>query len=241
MIEPGVYRYPRMDRVAFGRPWEQVLAEEVERLGASGVFAIAGSTLAATVPLAAAMREALGERLAGFTTGIRAHTPRDDVIAAAAKAREAQADLIVTIGGGSVTDAGKMVLLCLAADATEPQALDGLRPGGPALERLQALPVRTVAIPTTLSGGEFTPIAGCTGCDAGWRGRGGTSRGRQRGAGCSAAAAERGARSGRRGARWRCARRGEVGTARATWEGPRAARSGGGGQAEGGRAGRRRG
>src|SRR3989442_1523175 len=80
MIEPGVYRYPRMDRVAFGRPWEQVLAEEVERLGASRVFAIAGSTLAATVPLAAAMREALGERLAGFTHGIRAHTPRADVI-----------------------------------------------------------------------------------------------------------------------------------------------------------------
>src|SRR5439155_536147 len=71
MIEPGVYRYPRMDRVAFGRPWEQVLAEEVERLGASRVFAIAGSTLAATVPLAAAMREALGERLAGFTDVVK--------------------------------------------------------------------------------------------------------------------------------------------------------------------------
>ena len=50
MIEPGLYRYPRMDRVAFGRPWEQVLTEEVERLGASRVFAIAGSTLAGTRP-----------------------------------------------------------------------------------------------------------------------------------------------------------------------------------------------
>jgi maleylacetate reductase len=162
MVEPGLYRYPRMDRVAFGRPWEQVLTEEVERLGASRVFAIAGSTLAGTVPIAETMRQALRERLAGFATGIRAHTPRDDVIAAAAKAREARADLIVTIGGGSVTDAGKMVLLCLAADAKQPQALDALRPGEPALERIRALPVRTLAIPTTLSGGEFTPIAGCT-------------------------------------------------------------------------------
>ena len=162
MIEPGIYRYPRMDRVAFGRPWEQVLTEEVERLGKRRVFAIAGSTLARTVPIADAMRRALGDRLAGFATGIRAHTPREDVIAAAAKAREAGADLIVTIGGGSVTDAGKMVLLCLAVDANEPHALDALRPGEPALERLRALAVRTVAIPTTLSGGEFTPIAGCT-------------------------------------------------------------------------------
>src|SRR6202162_2138521 len=159
MIKPGCYRYPRMDRVAFGRPWEQVLTEEVERLGASRVFAIAGSTLAGTVPIAETMRQALRERLPGFATGIRAHTPRDDVIAAAAKARAARADLIVTIGGGSVTDAGKMVLLCLAADAKEPQALDALRPGEPALERIRALPVRTLAIPTTLSGGEFTPVA----------------------------------------------------------------------------------
>ena len=162
MIEPGIYRYPRMDRVAFGRPWEQAVAEEVARLGAKRVFALAGSTLARTVPIADAMRQALGERLAGFATGIRAHTPRDDVIAAAGKAREARADLLVTIGGGSVTDAGKMVALCLAADAKAPQALDALRPGGAALERIRGLAVRTLAIPTTLSGGEFTPIAGCT-------------------------------------------------------------------------------
>src|SRR5919109_2203394 len=110
MIEPGTYRYPCMDRVAFGRPWEQVLTEEVERLGGRRVFAIASSTLAGTLALADAMRDALGERLGGFATGIRSHTPREDVIAAAAKAREARADLLVTLGGGSVTDAGKMVL-----------------------------------------------------------------------------------------------------------------------------------
>jgi len=111
MIEPGTYRYPRMDRVVFGRPWEEALAEEAERLGAKHIFALASSTLAATLPIADTLRAALGERFAGLFTGIRAHTPRDDVIAAAAKAREAGADLIVPIGGGSVTDAGKMVLL----------------------------------------------------------------------------------------------------------------------------------
>jgi len=162
MIEPGTYRYPRMERVLFGRAWDAALAEEVGRLGARRVFALASGTLARAVPLEEAMRTALGERLVGFATGIRAHTPRDDVVAAAAKARAARADLIVTVGGGSVTDAGKMVLLCLAADARETDALDHLRPGQPALERIPTLSVRTLAIPSTLSGGEFTPFAGCT-------------------------------------------------------------------------------
>src|ERR1700732_2639000 len=98
MIEPGIYRYPRMDRVAFGRPWEQALTEEVERLGAPRVFALGSSTLAATLPIAETMREALGERLAGFFTGIRAHTPRDDVIAAAAQGRAGRAGLLGKIG-----------------------------------------------------------------------------------------------------------------------------------------------
>src|SRR5205085_5995992 len=108
------------------------------------------------------LRQMLGGRFAGLVTGIRAHTPREDVIAAAAQAREAHADLILTLGGGSVTDGGKMVALALAGDAREVQAFDALRPGQAGLEKIQALPVRTVAIPTTLSGGEFTPIAGCT-------------------------------------------------------------------------------
>ena len=71
MIEPGTYRYPRMERVLFGRAWDAALAEEVGRLGARRVFALASGTLARAVPLEDAMRKALGERLVGFATGIR--------------------------------------------------------------------------------------------------------------------------------------------------------------------------
>ena len=56
------------------------------------------------------------------------HTPRHAVIAAAEQAREARADLIVTIGGGSITDGAKAVQLCLANDVRTPEALDALRP-----------------------------------------------------------------------------------------------------------------
>jgi maleylacetate reductase len=85
---------------------------------------------------------------------------------AAAQAREAGADLIVTIGGGSVTDGAKAVQLCLANDIRTPEALDDYRPvKGPdgALRPPSNPPSdRQITVPTTLSGGEFSAIAGVT-------------------------------------------------------------------------------
>jgi maleylacetate reductase len=160
MVEPGVYHFPKMDGIVFGQPWDEVLPEVVGRVGARRIFVLASATLAALAALADTLAARLGARLAGLHVGIRAHTPRDDVIAAAAAARALRADLIVTIGGGSVTDAGKMLQLCLAADIRVAAALDSWR--APAAPRLPAFAVRMVSIPTTLSGGEFTARAGCT-------------------------------------------------------------------------------
>ena len=86
-----------------------------------------------------------------------AHSPRSAVIAAAAQAREAKADLIVTLGGGSITDGAKAVQLCLANDITTVEGLDKLRNAD-----VKAPTVRQVSIPTTLSAGEFSGIAGVT-------------------------------------------------------------------------------
>ncbi|MGA7263589.1 MAG: iron-containing alcohol dehydrogenase, partial [Stellaceae bacterium] len=95
------------------------------------------------------------------------HTPRNDVVAAANSARDSGADLIVTLGGGSVTDAAKMVGLCLGNDVTTPEQLDGYRARIAAdgtIQRPSVKPpaVRMIAIPTTLSAGEFSAGAGCT-------------------------------------------------------------------------------
>jgi maleylacetate reductase len=96
-----------------------------------------------------------------------AHTPRRAVIAAAEQAREARADLIVTIGGGSMTDGAKAVQLCLANDIRSPEAFDDYRPVKGPDGMLGPPPckppsVRQVTVPTTLSAGEFSAIAGVT-------------------------------------------------------------------------------
>ena len=49
------------------------------------------------------------------------------MVAAANEARAAKADLLLTVGGGSVTDAAKMVGICLGNDVTEAGQLDRFR------------------------------------------------------------------------------------------------------------------
>ena len=56
------------------------------------------------------------------------HTPRSAVLRATEQARTAKADLIVTIGGGSITDGAKAVQMCLANDIRAVDAMDALRP-----------------------------------------------------------------------------------------------------------------
>ena len=75
------------------------------------------------------MRRALGNRCAGTFDEMPPHTPRAAVIAAAEQARAAKADLIVTIGGGSITDGAKAVQLCLANDIRTAEDIDRIRAG----------------------------------------------------------------------------------------------------------------
>src|SRR5271169_4089707 len=163
----GVYRFPAMESVVFGTPYAEALAQQVDRLDARAVFVLASGTLTRETDLVERLRLILGNRFAGVCAKIGAHTPRIDVVVAANMAREAGADLIVTLGGGSVTDAAKMVGLCLGNGVTAPEQLDDYRAtiaADGATRRPQVKPpgVRMIAIPTTLSAGEFSAGAGCT-------------------------------------------------------------------------------
>ncbi len=163
----GAYRFPAMEGVVFGKPFAEALAQEVDRAEARSVFILASSTLARETDTVDRLRGVLGNRLAGVCAKIGAHTPRIDVVAAANAAREAGADLIVTLGGGSVTDAAKMVALCLGNGVTEPSQLDDYRArvaadGTTRRPEVEPPSVRSVTIPTTLSAGEYTASAGCT-------------------------------------------------------------------------------
>ena len=163
----GTHRYPPMDRVSYGIPLAEALTEEIRLRDSQAVYVMASGTLNRDTDVVDTVRQVLGNRLAGVCAKIGSHTPRVEVVAAANEARAVNADLILTVGGGSVTDAAKMVGLCLGNDVTAPEQLDAFRavvtPDGNT-ERPPTKPpgVRYIAVPTTLSAGEFTWFAGCT-------------------------------------------------------------------------------
>ena len=167
MALSGRVAFGKMESVTFGKPFTEAVAAEVESRGAERVFLMVSGTLNRETGEIAKLRRALGNKVAGEFDRMAPHTPRRDVIAAADAAREAGADLIVTFGGGSITDGAKAVALCLANDIREPDRIDMLRPVagpdgalGPPPVNPPAVP--QITIPTTLSGGEFSAISGVT-------------------------------------------------------------------------------
>jgi alcohol dehydrogenase class IV len=168
MPQAGRIAFGNMEAVTFGRPAAEAVAEEARRYEAERVFLMVSGTLNRATDEIAKVRRALGNRCAGVFDHMPPHTPRHAVIEAAAMAREAGADLIATIGGGSVTDGAKAVQLCLANDIRTAEALDDYRPvAGPggALgppPHCKAPTVRQITVPTTLSAGEFSAISGIT-------------------------------------------------------------------------------
>ena len=161
-MHKGRVVFGAMDEVVFGRPASGAILEQLDRLGAQRAFLMVSGTLNRETDEIENVRRALGPRCVGTFNAMPPHTPRAAVIAAAEQARAAGADLIVTIGGGSITDGAKAVQLCLANDIRHADDIDRIRSGRGAPPQLKAPTVRQISVPTTIAGGEFSATAGVT-------------------------------------------------------------------------------
>ncbi|NNL85749.1 MAG: iron-containing alcohol dehydrogenase [Myxococcales bacterium] len=130
------------ERVRSGIGAASLLPEEVARVGGSRALIITGNTLANKTGLAQRLADQLGKQCVGVFDGSKQHVLASSVDAAVAEADRTRADVLISFGGGSPIDTAKMV----------------------AYKRLQAgAPVPPhIAVPTTLSAGEFTHAAGMT-------------------------------------------------------------------------------
>ncbi|MFT7574275.1 MAG: maleylacetate reductase [Alphaproteobacteria bacterium] len=165
-MQSGTMVFNQLNRVMFGKAAAPSIVAEADRLGAKRVFALVSRTLATKTDELDKIKQALGDRFAGFHDHMPPHSPRDSVVACANAAREAGCDLLLTLGGGSVTDGGKAVTLCLEYGITD---VDGLEPFRTVVEdgvrrfpEYRAPSIRQITVPTTLSAGEFNARAGVT-------------------------------------------------------------------------------
>jgi maleylacetate reductase len=161
-VHRGRVVFGAMDEVVFGEAAAAALVAQMDRLSASRTFLMVSGTLNRQTDEIEKIRDALAARFAGLFDAMPQHTPREAVIAATDAARTARADLIVTVGGGSITDGAKAVQLCLANDIRTVADIDRIRAVKGAVPAINAPSVRQISVPTTIAGGEFSSIAGVT-------------------------------------------------------------------------------
>ena len=158
MTQPGQVVFSKMEEVLYGKPAAETVAALAQTRGAERVFLMVSGTLNRTTDEIDKLRRALGNHCVGTFDAMPPHTPRSAVIAATEQARDSRADLIVTLGGGSITDGAKAVQLCLANDIRNAEAMDQVRAPSP----VKPPTVAQISVPTTLSAGEFSYISGVT-------------------------------------------------------------------------------
>jgi len=161
-VHTGRVVFGAMDEVVFGRPASEAIIEQMNRLGSKRAFLMVSGTLNRETDVIENIRRTLGPRGVGTFDAMPPHTPRTAVIAATEQARAADADLIVTVGGGSITDGAKAVQLCLANSIRSPDDIDRIRAGRGPSPQLNPPAVRQISAPTTIAGGEFSATAGVT-------------------------------------------------------------------------------
>jgi alcohol dehydrogenase class IV len=127
-------------------------------------FVIASGTLNRDTDVVEKLADAIGA--VGLFEQTVAHVPRPSVFQAAEAVRAAGADLLVTVGGGTPIDTAKMVLFVLGAGIVDDAGLDeyAVRTDPDGTRHVKSAgspPLRQIVIPTTLSGAEFSDLAGC--------------------------------------------------------------------------------
>lgn len=132
-MNPFVHR-SRDQRIVFGAGVRDRIGDELDALSADRVLVITGGS---AISAARAVAATAGDRVAATFEEVAQHVPEDLAHRATAAARACGASHLLTVGGGSATGLAKAV----AVEAGTP----------------------VVAVPTTYSGSEMTPIWAVTG------------------------------------------------------------------------------
>ncbi|MCK1399823.1 iron-containing alcohol dehydrogenase [Bradyrhizobium sp. 40] len=160
MRKAGIHNFPAIDRVVYGKAASDALNDEAVRLDAKRVFLIVSRTLNTKTDEIEKIRRALGERHVATFDGIAEHTTRKQAADVARQAKDAGADLVAAVGGGSAIDLAKIVIMAMEHDITDEAGFDPFPMGlGVTVSPFRSPKVRQIAVPSTLNGGEYNAAA----------------------------------------------------------------------------------
>jgi alcohol dehydrogenase class IV len=140
---PGEYRYANPPVIRWGQGSVGAVAHDLEQLEVRSIALVSTRSVTAEGGAAAAVLAALGPRSPVVTVLIHQHAPVADIETGVMEIAASGADAIVSVGGGSPVDAGKVIAMRVGDARGTP-------------------PLRHLAIPTTLSGAELSAGAGMT-------------------------------------------------------------------------------
>ena len=145
-------------RIVFGNGKIDSLKDEIQKLSGKRVLVLSGRTLAEKTDAVRRINDGLGDMSAGVYSGLTQRAPLSTAVEAANLALASGADTLVGVGGSTISDAARMIAVLMAEGIT---TVEQLRQLGEEQDMLlspnldgKVLPLQ-VAVPTTLSAGEF--------------------------------------------------------------------------------------
>ncbi|MEP2990655.1 MAG: iron-containing alcohol dehydrogenase [Parasphingorhabdus sp.] len=152
----GHYAFNGLEDVIWGQDAVSACVGEVERRGAQRVAIITSPSLHKATSAVDDLAEALAGKSALLFDELLPHTPAPQVAAFAKLVNENDVDLVISMGGGTPIDTAKVALAMGDEGTFNPFAVANKPP--------KSVPpkIRQISCPTTLSGAEFSDLAGLT-------------------------------------------------------------------------------
>lgn len=157
----GEFNFTRLERVIFGPGKVDSLGRELERRGLSKAVVVTGKSLGRS-KLLDKVSGALGSRCAAVFKGSQQHVPLGTVRELVGEIRRVNADCLISFGGGSPIDTAKVAAEAILTGRNPGEGARHIDFGGANSKTDPGRDLVEIAVPTTLSAGEYTPAGGVT-------------------------------------------------------------------------------
>ena len=151
--------------ISYGTAFDQACLKHITgTIQGSRAYVVAANSIAKQTSALKSLQSTLGDLVVGVRVGVKPHTLWSEVLEIVHEVRRLDADIIITLGGGTLTDAAKAISMAHANGVSTREQLMKLPNTFPTLQISDAkdpiIPV--ICIPTSLSGGEYSDFVGAT-------------------------------------------------------------------------------